>query len=43
MNKPSHATIDIEFLIMRAIEPRNQIIYLYQSFLASCVLRSATV
>ena len=37
MNKSRHAITDIEFLSGRAIEPRNQIIYLYQKF--SGVLR----
>jgi hypothetical protein len=31
MNKPRHATTDIEFLSGPAIKPRNQLIYLYQS------------
>jgi DNA polymerase III delta prime subunit len=37
MNKSGHAITDIEFLSRRTIEPRNQIIYLYQRF--SGVLR----
>jgi hypothetical protein len=37
MNKSRHAITDMEFLSGRAIEPRNQIIYLYQKF--SGVLR----
>ena len=37
MNKSRHAITDIEFLSGPAIEPRNQIIYLYQKF--SGVLR----
>jgi hypothetical protein len=37
MNKSRHAITDIEFLSRPKIEPRNQIIYLYQKF--SGVLR----
>jgi hypothetical protein len=37
MNKSGHAITDIEFLSRRTIQPRNQIIYLYQRF--SGVLR----
>ena len=37
MNKPRHASTDIEFLSGPTIKPRNQLIYLYQN--SSGVLR----